>query len=276
MRTFTISEAAEITGVSRKAIARRVERGSLRSVVRNGRRRIPRSELVRAGLLDEGAEGTPDLDPGTPLVPLSFPGGLEHAGRPEHVLEALVRELLDRLDRQSQEMAQLRALTVEAESLRRSSELAELRVRIAELEQERPQTTNSPHTTEVHSRISELSRQVEELASREIWLPPHAAARERVPPAPPAPPPGATQQAPPPQPAVNEAATPVSSRRRVARRIGRFLLEAIFIVVVAFAAWRADLQPIEIGAAMAAAWAVVAVIEFVAAKREHRKVSVSG
>ena len=80
MRTFTISEAAEITGVSRKAIARRVERGSLRSVVRNGRRRIPRSELVRAGLLEEGAEGTPDLDPRPLLVPLPASGDLELGG----------------------------------------------------------------------------------------------------------------------------------------------------------------------------------------------------
>jgi excisionase family DNA binding protein len=273
MRTFTISEVAEITGVSRKAIARRVERGSLRSVVRNGRRRIPRSELVRAGLLEEGDEGTPNLDPGSPLVPLPSPGGLELAGGPQDVLAALVRELLDRLERQSAEVAQLRALTVEAESLRRSSELADLRVRIAELEQERPQTANSPHAAEVHSRISELSRQVEELASREIWLPPHAAARTPAPPAPPPPPPGATQQAPPPQPAANEIPTPLRPRPRAARRIARFLLEAIFIVVVALAAWRADLEPIEIGAAMAAAWAVVAVIEFFAARREQGKVS---
>src|SRR5215204_6041348 len=45
-RNLTITEAAELTGLSRKAIARRVERGSVRSVLRSGRRLVPRSELA--------------------------------------------------------------------------------------------------------------------------------------------------------------------------------------------------------------------------------------
>jgi excisionase family DNA binding protein len=267
MRTFTISEAAEITGLSRKAIARRVERGSLRSVVRNGRRRVPRSELVRAGLLEEGDEGTPDLDPRSPLLPLPLSGELELAGRSEDVLAALVRELLDRLERQSAEVAQLRALTVEAESQRLTNELTDLRVRIAELEGERPQTAHSPQAAEVHSRISELSRRVEDLARREIWLPPQAAAREHTRTAVAAPPPGATQEPPPAQPSAAQTLAP-TRRRGPGARIARFLLEAIFIVVVAVAAWQADLEPLAIGAAMAVAWLVVAIVEFFAARRE--------
>ena len=50
-RTYTIAEAAELTGLTRKALARRVERGSLQSLVRGGRRMIPHAELVRAGLI---------------------------------------------------------------------------------------------------------------------------------------------------------------------------------------------------------------------------------
>ena len=57
--------------------------------------------------------------------------------------------------------------------------------------------------------------------------------------------------------------------RRVARRIVRFAVEAIFIVVVALAAWQADLEPLAIGAAMAAAWVVVAIVECFAARREN-------
>lgn len=50
---LTIREAAATTGLTRTAIRGRVERGSLRSVVgRDGKRRIPRSELERAGLID--------------------------------------------------------------------------------------------------------------------------------------------------------------------------------------------------------------------------------
>jgi excisionase family DNA binding protein len=267
VRTFTIAEAAELTGLSRKAVARRVERGSLRSVVRNGRRRIPRSELVRAGLLPDGDEAAPEGGPGTLLLPRPGPGGLEPAGGQEDVLATLVRELLDRLERQSAEMAQLRALTVEAESLRLTNELAELRGRISELESERPDGGQTPHATEVSSRISELSRQVQELASREIWLPPHARGRpspqQRRQTAPPVPHP--TPSAPP----VNPHPVAVRPRgRRAGQRALRFVLEAAFLVAVAVVAWRADLRPALIVAAMAAAWVVVASVEWLASRRE--------
>jgi len=64
VRTYTVSEAAELTGLSRKALARRIERGSLRCVVRDGRRRefakFPEfsSEQARARIPDPNAPET--------------------------------------------------------------------------------------------------------------------------------------------------------------------------------------------------------------------------
>lgn len=54
-RLLTITEAAAATGISRKALTRRIERGTLRSVKDSqGRRVVPRGELERAGLLGTG------------------------------------------------------------------------------------------------------------------------------------------------------------------------------------------------------------------------------
>ena len=51
-RTLTIKETAEATGLTIKAVRSRIERGTLPAVVRDGLRRIPYSELVRAGLIE--------------------------------------------------------------------------------------------------------------------------------------------------------------------------------------------------------------------------------
>ncbi|HEX2045034.1 MAG TPA: helix-turn-helix domain-containing protein [Gaiellaceae bacterium] len=267
MRTYTISEAAEVTGLSRKAIARRIERGSLRSLVRNGRRRIPRSELVRAGLLAEDADAAPDLDPSALLLPRPVPGGdLEPAGRAEDLLVALVRELLDRVEKQASEVAQMRALTAQAESLRLTNELADLRVRMAELERERPGADAPPPQGDFSRRISELSKQVEELAKREIWLPPQAAARQPAATAPLRAPAAAA----PPHAAAAPAGQVAAQAYPPPRRLGRttrFVLEAAFIVAVAAGAWQADLGAPLVAAIMAAAWVIVAVIEAVSFRR---------
>lgn len=61
-RLYTIAEAAAAAGVSKKAMRSRVDRSqanpeaasSLRVVMRNGERHVPRAELVRVGLLTEG------------------------------------------------------------------------------------------------------------------------------------------------------------------------------------------------------------------------------
>ena len=264
MRTYTITEAAEITGLSRKAIARRVERGSLRSVVRNGRRRVPRSELVRAGLLEE-VGGSPRSDPSAPFLPRPVDGAqLEAAGGSEDMLAALFREVLDRFERQSQEIAQFRALTVQAESLRLTNELADLRVRIAELERQPEQPGQSPQAQQVVGdlgrRMTELSQQVEELSKREIWLPHQAAAQPTPRPAP--------RTAPRPAPA-GQAARPAAPARRAPRlsRTTRFAFEAAFIVAVAVIAWQAELSIPAIAVAMGIAWTLVAVTEWLSSDR---------
>jgi len=59
-RLLTITQAVAETGLSAKAIARRIERGTLRAVHdEQGRRVVPRAELDRAGLLTGGEEGNP-------------------------------------------------------------------------------------------------------------------------------------------------------------------------------------------------------------------------
>lgn len=59
-RLLTITQAAIETGLSAKAIARRIERGTLRAVHDDqGRRVVPRAELDRAGLLNQQPEGNP-------------------------------------------------------------------------------------------------------------------------------------------------------------------------------------------------------------------------
>lgn len=279
MRTYTITEAADLTGMSRKAIARRVERGSLRSVVRNGRRRIPRTELVRAGLLDEGAQRPRDGSPSAPPLPRPGPGTeLAEVGAPEDMLASLFREVLDRFERQSQEIAQYRALTVQAESLRLTNELAELRMRLAELERQPPQPqapqqpaqTQQPHTAvgDLGKRVAELSRQVEELSNREIWLPPQAAQAQR-PAAAPAQGPVAPRPMP---PAAQPAAAPRPAPRAPRlSRTKRFVLEAAFIVAVAVIVWQAQLPTPAIAVAMALAWTLVAIVEWFSSDRLERR-----
>jgi excisionase family DNA binding protein len=270
VRTYTITEAAELAGISRKAIARRVERGSLRSVVRNGRRRIPRSELMRAGLLEDGSQRAPWNGPASPPLPHPGAGGeLAEVERPEDTLTSLFREVLDRFERQSQEIAQYRALTVQAESLRLTNELADLRVRLAELEG-RPQPREQPDASQAAQaagdlgrRVSELTKQVEELSKREIWLPPHAqTAHQGAHPMPAATRPPAT-----PQPAARSTAAPALARPARFSRTKRFLVEAAFIVAVAVIVWQAELPVAAIAVAMALAWTLVAVVEWFSSER---------
>jgi len=60
METFTIREAAERCEVSYQAMRRRVDRGSLQAVHKDGVRRIPRAELERAGLWPGVRSGAPE------------------------------------------------------------------------------------------------------------------------------------------------------------------------------------------------------------------------
>jgi excisionase family DNA binding protein len=76
-RIVSIAEAARITGLPKDAIRRRVERGELRAIRRGGLRRISVDELAERGLLELASGG----DSG---------------------------DLLDRLERQSEEIGRLR------------------------------------------------------------------------------------------------------------------------------------------------------------------------
>lgn len=81
--------AAQATGLSPKAIRRRIERGTLPTVLVDGRRRIPVDALRRAGLLVEDAASG--------------------ARRGRGPLPVDVDALLDRLERQAEEIGRLRA-----------------------------------------------------------------------------------------------------------------------------------------------------------------------
>jgi hypothetical protein len=92
MRSFSLSEAAEATGLTQKALRARIDGGQVRAVLRDGMPpRIPESELRRAGLLpEEDARGSSG----------------DSAPEPE---SEIVRELVAVIERQASELAALRA-----------------------------------------------------------------------------------------------------------------------------------------------------------------------
>ncbi len=117
METLTITEAAEATGLSKKALRNRVDRGQIRAVLREGVRRIPRSELERIGL-------TVSL----PREAGEEAGALQNAAE-SHPTEAVAwKEALERLERQAAELAELRLITRQAETLREERDRLEATV----------------------------------------------------------------------------------------------------------------------------------------------------
>ena len=66
---MSIRDAARASGLSPKALRRRIERGTLGSVMVGGRRRIPVDDLIRRGLVPDAADseaaevGAGDQDP---------------------------------------------------------------------------------------------------------------------------------------------------------------------------------------------------------------------
>jgi excisionase family DNA binding protein len=256
-RTYTIAEAAELTGLSRKAIARRVERGSLQSLVRGGRRLIPRAELARAGLIpEEGEIDDRDAATGSALFPQRPPSDEHAAPGDASALAALMRELVDRLERQASEIAHYRALTAEAESLRLAHELGDLRARLTTLEDRRAvpelgQGASGPSVDSQPVRAAAASAAASRASADErIWLPPSATAA-----------PGPVETA---RPAtqVPQQRERWSDSHPVAPRLLGLVAEALFIVAVAFGAWRADLRPAFVVAAVAGAWVLVAALEW--------------
>jgi hypothetical protein len=109
-KEVTISEAAEMTGLTKRAIARRIERGTLSARLKqDGRRYVRVRHLAESGLLDL-ATGKPP------------------SWRAEQVdSQELARELVQTLIRQSLELNELRLRlqALEEESRRQDQELLE-------------------------------------------------------------------------------------------------------------------------------------------------------
>jgi excisionase family DNA binding protein len=87
---YTIAEASEITGLSKRALARRIERGQLRATKDGGLRYIDTGELVKAGLLNPNTGSRPDW--------------AHRQVKPE----VIAREVVETLIRQSVELHDLR------------------------------------------------------------------------------------------------------------------------------------------------------------------------
>jgi hypothetical protein len=109
-KEVTIAEAAEMTGLTKRAIARRIERGTLSArLAQDGRRYVRVGDLAESGLLDL-ATGKPP------------------AWRAEQVdAHEVARELVQTLIRQSIELNELRLRleALEEESRRQDQDLLE-------------------------------------------------------------------------------------------------------------------------------------------------------
>lgn len=94
VETYTIAEAARLCGIGPEALRKRLDRGTIQSLKRDGVRRIPRSELERAGL---------------------------RIGPPAEASD-ITRELIEKIDVQATELARLRALPERVETYRLQAE----------------------------------------------------------------------------------------------------------------------------------------------------------
>jgi excisionase family DNA binding protein len=257
-RTYTIREAAELTGLSQKAIARRIERGSLRSLVRDGRRLIPRAELVRAELIPaEGEIGESNFEPSELLTQRDPALAVD-----ESAFAALFRELLNRLERQAGEIAHYRLLTAQAESLRLERELAELRGRLSHLEG-RPSSLalgagpSEPGPAEHSSGMPGRVPSSQPRTAEGMWLPPTALGWA-----------GSLED----RGDTGHLAAPVPrdpGPYPLGRRLLTFTAEVLFIVCVAVLAWLADLRPVFAIVAVGASWFLVALIEWLRWRVAH-------
>jgi hypothetical protein len=140
-RTYTITEAAHATGATPKAIRRRIERGRLESVLsHDGRRRIPLTSLVLAGLLhpDGTPTGAPRQSP-TPSHPESPTPGAptgdiielfkEHAAAIERAAKAEAQAQIAGL---LQAQAESHATTLQAELVEARATVTQLEAQLAQ------------------------------------------------------------------------------------------------------------------------------------------------
>jgi hypothetical protein len=152
METFTIREAAERCEVSYQAMRKRVDRGSVQVVHKDGVRRIPRAELERIGL---------------------WPGAQADA-------PAEIKRLQAKLDQAHQELKKLRLLPQQVEVERETRErveqaLHEERAEKKSVEQELREVERVQGEIEAQRRAAEAKLQAEagiagELRERERRL----------------------------------------------------------------------------------------------------------
>jgi hypothetical protein len=83
--SYTLAEAAELTGLTPRALARRIERGTLPATLKNGRRRVTLGALAEAGL----------IDPNTLERPPWSREGLDPAELARQVIDTLTRQAID-------------------------------------------------------------------------------------------------------------------------------------------------------------------------------------
>lgn len=131
MRTYTLEEAADVAGTTPKALARRIERGTLRSQLVDGKRRIPHAELDRAGLL-------PDAE---------------------------LTQLRKRVESLTGELAQHRQLTERAESVAAAERAAHELTRSAYVEAETKQRAAEHQAAALAEKTAELEQTLDELAT---------------------------------------------------------------------------------------------------------------
>jgi len=126
MELLTLTDAARLCGVTRKSLARKVERGGLPSKLDDaGRRVVPRSALEAAGLHPRsGAVG----------AAISPSGDGEPHGEPRVPVD--ISPLLARLEALSAENGRLKALTEVSSSTEMAlrDELNAVRAKVTELE----------------------------------------------------------------------------------------------------------------------------------------------
>ena len=97
MNSFTIAEAAELTGLTKKALRHRVDRGQIRAEKDGNVRRIARSELERVGLAPAPAPPMP-VESSSEALRAALAGAQERLARSERALarERALREQAER------------------------------------------------------------------------------------------------------------------------------------------------------------------------------------
>ena len=136
MNTFTIAEAAELTGLTKKALRHRVDRGQIRAQKDGNIRRIARSELERVGLAVASTHSS---------TPAAAEGGTE-------ALQAALIAARQRLAESERALTRERVLRQQAE-LRLTSA-------VADAEQERERSRRFAEAGPIERR--RLAREVEQ------------------------------------------------------------------------------------------------------------------